>query len=373
MSELVGGGPTRCLHLLPDTDDAGAENQARYLLSGLRERGELQVELAYFDAGRLHTAFEELGIPLHHVPRKRRLATDLVGRTRRLRHAFAGHSPDILHTWLLEGNLVGLLAARAWPQTRVVITQRGSWNELGYPSLVRLQRLLIGRADRAISNSSGGAEMLVSIGMSRERISVIANGIPSERVALTEARGAVRKRELWEDREVVAWVGRISDEATTSQKDVETLFASMEMLISAHPTALLALIGPTREELVARGFTPPQWAQPLGWRPRPADLLNAADALVISSCIEGSSNVAGEALLLGLPVVTTDCGDHCGPVGRAGGQVVPVGNPQALAKALAKILARPSDRGAAREAIRAELSVERMVRETLAVYSDLKR
>jgi len=81
------------VHLLPDTIDAGAENQARYLLDGLNRSGEVAPELAYFGAGRAHSAFAEIGIPMRQIVRKRRLRTDLFGRARRLRRAYADQPP----------------------------------------------------------------------------------------------------------------------------------------------------------------------------------------------------------------------------------------------------------------------------------------
>jgi glycosyltransferase involved in cell wall biosynthesis len=361
----------RCLHLLPDTDDAGAENQARYLMKALRDSGAVQVELAYFARGNAHSAFEALEIPLHLVPKRRRLSLDLISRARRLRRAFAGRPPDILHTWLLEGNLVGLLAARGWPETRVVISQRASRNELDYPAILRVQRLLLGRADHAVSNSSGGAEVLAGMGLPRERISVIPNGIPADRVAVEADRDEVRSARGWDGADVVAWVGRAEDPKTVAQKDLPTLVAAIAELREHRATARLVLIGPSPAELQAQGITLPLWAETLGWWSRPADLLNAADLVVIASRFEGNSNVAGEALLLGLPVVTTDCGEHCGPVRRAGGRVVPVGDAAALANAAAELLGAPPERSVVRHAATEDLSVERMAAAHIDLYRAL--
>jgi glycosyltransferase involved in cell wall biosynthesis len=363
--------PARCVHLLPDTDDAGAENQARYLLAALRNNGWLAPELAYFGVGRAHRAFVELGLPMRHVPRRRRFRFDAYGRARRLRRAYAGNPPRILHTWLLESNVVGLLAARAWPEARVVITQRGSWNELDYPGLVRLERMLLGRADYAISNSSGGAEMLAGLGMPRERISVIPNGIPASRVEVRIERDELRARLGWSEREVIAWMGRVDEAERVAQKDFAGLLAAVRELRQRRPSALLALIGPTREQIASRGFDLPDWSEALGWNPRPVDLLNASDLVAISSRTEGNSNVAGEALLIGVPVVTTDSGDHCEVVRTSQGKVVPAGDPEALARAMQAVLERKPEREGIRAAAAEPLSAERMLKRTVAVYERL--
>ena len=67
--------------------------------------------------------------------------------------------------------------------------------------------------------------------------------------------------------------------------------------------------------------------------------LKAARLLVVSSRWEGFSNVLVEALLVGTPVVSTDCG---GPREVLGdglyGRLVPVNDPEQLAGAIVKAL-----------------------------------
>ena len=362
----------RCLHLLPDTDDAGAENQCRYLLTELIGRGGFEPELAYFEKGRAHAGFEATGVAMSEVARRGRVLTDGISRARRLRALVGANPPDILHTWLLEGNVVGLAAARAWPQTKVVITQRGSWNELDYPGIVRLQRLLLRRADAAISNSRDGAQMLESIGMKADRIHVIANGIPMSRVASASDPAKTRAENGWSDRQVIGWVGRVSDRETLGQKDLATLFKAVRRLRESCPDVTLALIGPSHAELADAGQELPQWAEPLGWHANPGDLIRACDLVALSSRREGSSNGVGEALLAGLPVVSTDCGDHVDTVRACGGRVVDVGDATEFATAISQLLDDPPPPATVSEAAAALYSPARVAAETIAVYESLQ-
>jgi glycosyltransferase involved in cell wall biosynthesis len=355
--------------LLPDTDAAGAENQARYLTAALQASPEVEVELAYFGEGRAHRSFVELGVPMRQIPRRRRLRYELLGRARRLRAAYGDRPPRILHTWLREANIVGLIAARGWPDTRVVISQRGSWNELDSRAYVQLQRLLAGRADRAISNSEDGALALARTGVSPDRISVIHNGVPRERVLVHEARDKVRAAHGWAEASLVAWVGR-GDPKALEQKDLVMLFNALELLRKQRPQVRLALIGPTREDLTLSGIALPDWAVALGWQEHAADYINAADLVAISSRTEGESNVAGEALLLGLSVATTDCGAHASLVRSCGGVVVDPGDAGGLADGMRELLVSPPDRSAVAAKAEASLAIDRMAQETLRVYSD---
>jgi glycosyltransferase involved in cell wall biosynthesis len=369
MNRLAGRRPL-CVQLLPSTFGAGAENQAHHLIAGIGGRDELEIELAYFGAGALHQSFEALGVPLRHVPRGRRFG--LLGRAKRLRSAYSGREPELLHTWLLEGNIIGLLAARAWGRTGVVISQRSSWREVtDYRAHALVQRLLIGRADAAISNSNGGVEALAHLGFPRERASIVPNGIPEERVRVSEPREAMRARHGWTGKELIGWVGRASARISLAQKGFATMLDAMAEVRGSRPQASLVAIGLTRKEISEAGFEVPSWLEPIGWVGRPADYLNACDVVAISSRTEGSSNAAGEALMLGLPVVTTECGDHCPAVARAGGKVVEVGNASALATGISEMLDQPPARSRVRELVGEEFSVDAMVEATLSVYRDV--
>src|SRR4051794_23731354 len=113
-----------CLHVLPETGAAGTENQVLDLLRELVTRGDTAPELVCFARGRNHARFLELGIRVAELGRRRRLALDAPRRVHALRAAYASRPPEILHTWLFEATAVGLWAAHAWPQTKVVVAQR---------------------------------------------------------------------------------------------------------------------------------------------------------------------------------------------------------------------------------------------------------
>ena len=360
----------RVVHLLPDTDDAGAENQARYLIAGMRDRDAVEPELVYFGRGRGHRAFEELGVPLRELPRRRRLALDVFRRARALRRLYADRPPDVLHTWLLEGNIVGLLAARAWPGTRVVITQQGGAYELTYRNHLRVQRLLIGRADLALSNSEQGAEILAGH-MPPERVRVIANGVPAERFTGLRPRDQVRAElGIDADTPLVVTVGRAQSADAVRQKGYHVLLESFERMRRELPGVVLALVGPTEEELRRHGLRPGPGVRALGWLEEPVQVVAAADAFVLASFGEGHSNAACEALAVGIPVVTTRSGLQAPMAEQMHGRVVPIGDPEALAAAVLEVLADPPDGDVIRALAQAQLSMESKVDATLAAYRD---
>src|SRR5437764_12633332 len=167
----------RVLFMLGTTGAGGAENQCLYLLEALRGRG-IDVELAYFHQGRQHERFASLNIPLHPIPSRSSLMLDWHSRARAIRRRFASEHPMVLHTWLYEAHDVGLVAARAWPKTKVVLSHRSSTLHLGARKHILALRALRGRIDHVVANSSAGADMIVQqVRVEPARVSVISNGI----------------------------------------------------------------------------------------------------------------------------------------------------------------------------------------------------
>lgn len=115
----------------------------------------------------------------------------------------------------------------------------------------------------------------------------------------------------------------------------------------------------------------------MGYRSDVPDLLNQASVVVLPSYYgEGLPKVLIEAAACGRPVVTTDhpgCRDAIRP-GETG-LLVPVRDPRALANAIGSLLQDPEMRRvmglAARKLAEEEFSVERVVRETMDIYSSL--
>ena len=101
--------------------------------------------------------------------------------------------------------------------------------------------------------------------------------------------------------------------------------------------------------------------------------LERASCFVLSSTRETFSLACVEALAHGLPAVVTDCGGPSQIVNSSAlGDVVPVGNVEALAAAIGKRLADPGD-PAPRQARAAEYSLEAAVEAYAKSFDALER
>lgn len=364
--------PPTVLHLLPETGEAGAEKQARYLLDELNLSGRWRVEIAYFRAGRGHHRFAALGLPLHEVPLRSRLMIDLPGRVLRTRRLIERRRVSLVHAWLNEANLVAALAVGRRTPPKVIISQRcaeAAYAEARYwPWALRSIR---SRVDHAISNNTDGIRFLGTLGYAPGRMSLISNGIPfverGDAAERTTAGASVRAQlGLGPDEPVVGFVGRADP-----FKDLGTLFEAMKVVRARCPEAHLVLIGPTGEQLQSLGLTLPARAKAIGWHQNPRLLMPAFDVLAVSSITEGHSNAVDEALTDGIPVATTDVGDHPVLVAALGGRVVPPRRADLLGHAILELLSEPTEREALRARAAERLSMHAVLAATEDVYLSL--
>jgi glycosyltransferase involved in cell wall biosynthesis len=285
---------------------------------------------------------------------------------------YADRRPTIVHAWLDEANLVAALAVGRWPAAKLVISQRcarPAYRSVPYwPWALRALR---SRVDHAIANSVDGLEYLRSLGYKPERTSLIRNGLPPEagasEVPLEELRERARRRlGLQNDGPVVGFVGSANE-----LKDLGTLFGAMARVLQEVPNARLLLVGPTGEDLRRLRLTPPDRTTALGWLPSPSYLMPAFDVLALSSRTEGHSNAVDEALLAGVPVATTDVGDHPEIVAETGGKVTPVRRPDALGAAILELLHRPPPREQIRTVAARRLAMAPVIDATHEIYMRL--
>jgi len=222
------------------------------------------------------------------------------------------------------------------------IERQGGWRFRMLPPLLRWAYR---RADGVVAVSRGVRDDLVAMLGPGLRLHTIANPVLE-----THGTGGTPVQphtplHSWladDGLQVILSVSRLSVE-----KDIPTLLRAFALLQPHRPwlRLLVAGDGPARPELealidelglAAVAALPGRVTHPRAWMRRAA-------VFALASHYEGFGNVLVEALASGTPVVSTDC-----PVGpreilAAGrfGELVPVGDEQAMAAALARALQRP--------------------------------
>jgi glycosyltransferase involved in cell wall biosynthesis len=295
------------LFVLAGTEVGGAERYTLRLTRHLVGRARVTIVARSSRPGTLAPAFTEAGAEVKHMPmgylNPRRML-----ETYRL---FAALSPDTVcdMTGIFAGIPLALAGVAGVPQ-RIAFHRRSTpgygsgWSARMY---ARFSTLLMERAATAILSNSAMALEVFHPGSHRTdpRMQVIPNLLdPSELQLAIPSRETRQALGIPADAFIVLHVGRLD-----SAKDHRTLLAAMSAVLQRNPQVHLVLAGRGTEKLRGDGGHPlaahPRF-HPLGNRDDVPDLLAASDLFVFPSVTEGQPNSLLEAMVSGLPVVTTD-------------------------------------------------------------------
>lgn len=327
---------------VPSLRGGGAEKAMVNLAHGFVSRG-VRVDLILM---------EKDGPYLKMVPPEVRIidladSSTSVASVLPLRRYLQRERPLVLIAALKEACMVALLAKRLGGiRTRIVATLHGNLWEPDKKLVKRFgRRVMYPWADAITAVSAGVADDFSQFSwLPRNRLSVIHNPIVSPELK-ERARDAVEHD--WfvtSDIPVILAVGRLIIE-----KDYATLIRAFALVRNKRP-ARLVILGEGMErksiEALVDDLGLRENVLMLGFVDNPYAYMAKSSLLVLSSTIEGFSNVLAEALAVGTPVVSTDCKSGPREVLDNGkyGTLVPVGDIQALAAAIEKQLATSHDK-----------------------------
>lgn len=338
-------------------DGGGAQRDAILLANALASRLGVVSILTLQDKGRLRSLVADTVTVEPIGAEKLRAAIPALRRTLSLLR------PRVLLSSEAAANVAAFLAVRSLPtrdRPRLILREVTSpsiaaridpylQNRLSYKVIGRV----FARTDRVVTLTEGARRDLCdNFRVPLERISVMrSNAVldPSTEARLAAAATNSRPRQPG----LVVSVGRLS-----SEKDQMTLVEAMARPALAHfgtdrPVRLVLVgDGPMRDALAAR-------AAELGLGDRialpghtedPFAPLLEAEVAVCSSRFEGFGNALIEAMACGTPVVSTDCPWGPREILQDGrwGELVPVGDADAMAEAIARQLKASPDRDALR-------------------------
>lgn len=364
---------TASLRILVMTDEmevGGSQRQIVHLLRGLKARGH-EVSLLYF---RKHSflldAVRAEGIAVTQIEKHKPIDLRFVWAL--LRFLQRGRF-DVVHCFSITAELwTRLVMPLVWG-TRFISSVRGLG--LDFPDWHwRAKAWVMRGSDAVISNSRAGAELMQArCQFPAARIDVVHNG-----AALATDISAARREQA---RQTVEWVspqrlrllfvGRL-----VYNKNVRMLLLALARLpAERRPLAWIAGFGPDRGDLLIlrERLELSEDVRFLDERDDTAELMLAADLLVLPSREEGLSNVIIEAMGSGLPIIATAVGGTPELI-RDGenGLLVPNEDDNALAVALQRLIddAALRDRLAAqaRADALAGFSLDAMIDHTLSIY-----
>jgi len=304
-------------------------------------------------------------------------ASYLAPLSRELARALRRDRPDVIFSQdYASGRYDVLVALGRALGTPVVAYHSGSFPD-GYVGRAA-KRWTLRAADRLLASSPAERDMLVDrFGVDRARVSVVLTPIDTQTYRPRDRAACARAHGLDPARRAVVFAGRLDDPV----KRVSAIVRAFAEIAARHPDVDLVLAGsgPDGEAIAALADElAPGRVRRLGWveggEPL-ADLLGAAECVVLASRSEGFPTVVGEALACGTPVVATRVGAV--PelvVDGVTGRLVEPGDDRALAEALDAVLRdpggvdamRPQARRLAEERV-AHAAVGRRLRELVPV------
>lgn len=242
--------------------------------------------------------------------------------------------PDLLQTYLVHADVLGVLASRPAGVRRVVVSIRSKLNEAKFWPILTFYTVASPLVERFLCNSPASAVWFRRLGLPLRKIVVIPNGveIPTLRKP-DDRRGERRRLGLPADGPLVVSVGKLR-----SEKGHRYLLKAVASLIPSFSTLTVGLVGKgpleaeLRQHAVRLGID--GHVRFLGNRDDIWSILLAADAFVLPSMYEGMSNALLEAMAAGVPIVATDLPENRVLIGPNDAYLVPPRDPAAIASAL---------------------------------------
>ena len=376
----------RILFLLRSFGVGGAERQLCILASGLQRSGYSVKVAVFYAGGSLEAEARNMGIQI--VDLKRHGRWDLLPFFFRLVGLIRREKPDILNSYLQVPNIWAALVKLIMPHLKVVWGIRASnieWKNYGWQWNVtdKVESLLAKIPDWIICNSQAGLLYHAEKGYPSERMSVIQNGIDTDRF-FPDRRVGKGLRAEWRvrtDQKLIGTVARLDP-----IKDLPNFLRTASLLIEERRDIRFVCVGGGSPEYLrtlselARSL---DLEEHLVWAGERSDILNVYNALNIfisSSTSEGFSNVIGEAMACGIPCVVTDVGDSAQLVGSVG-EIVPAGDTEALKQATLNLLDQIEKDGMSlntqvRQRIIDQFSTAKLISRTIETFNavfDMKR
>jgi glycosyltransferase involved in cell wall biosynthesis len=323
---------------VPSLRGGGAERVMVTLANGFTERGlAVDLVLAKAEGPYLDEVCADVRIVDLDASRVLFSLPKLIGYLRRER-------PVAMLSALSHANIVAIVARSiARVPMRLVVSERSlpSFKVEGkkYRVVDSLMRILYPMADAIICISSKVAsEIINDYNIDKKIVHIVRNPVDADKIRRLSME-KVEHSWLKEKKDpIIISVGRL-----VAEKDYRTLLKSFRFLRERKKAKLVILgDGPLKKELIdlADELGLRNDVEFLGYQKNPFAYMSRAAAFVLASTHEGFGNVLVEAMVCGVPVIST--ADSGGPAeiienGRWGRLVIS-GNPYALAQAISDVI-----------------------------------
>ncbi|MBO4216813.1 MAG: glycosyltransferase [Clostridia bacterium] len=326
----------KLVHVITDTNIGGAGILLCNLLRNL-DRDKFDICVVLPNGSKLEGPLSDVGVRLIYTENGRDRSNDRRAVSE-YRSVFAEEKPDIVHT---HGAFSARVAAKK-ENVPVRIYTRHCAYPVGRLFSLRLVEKAFGRLDASLSHAAvavaeAAKENLVDMGVKEENITVIINGSEKLRAVGAEERGEIRRSAGAGDGALLLLMcARLE-----TVKGHRVLIDALSELKSECDIKAVFL-GDGSEAGALRGYAKEKGVSDLilfaGFHGDVAPYMAAADINVNCSLgTETSSLAISEGFSAGLPAVISDFGGNPAMARYGGAEVLPTGDPKALASALKRL------------------------------------
>ena len=370
------------LQLIDSYSQGGSEWQALQLTRLLSQSDNFTIYLASLSPeGSLRSTIQDLNIgPLPSFPLKSFYDANAIRQLKLCAQWLKTFRIQLIHTHDFYTNVFGM-AAGALARLPVRIASMRETAQMRTAAQKQVQRAAYALAHHIIANSQAVEEVLLHDGVSKNKISIIYNGLDVDRVSSQISRfDALSLLGLPPDPVQPRRFVTIVANMRLDVKDYPMFLRSARAVAEAVPSAgfLLAGEGELAEELqqFAADLKISNSTFFLGRCEKISELLSISDVCVLSSKAEGFSNSILEYMAAGRPVVSTNVGGAPEVIveGETGYLVSP-GDDAVMAERIISLL-QDSDRArkmgaAGRRLVEAKFSCEAQLTKTEQLYDSL--
>jgi glycosyltransferase involved in cell wall biosynthesis len=325
----------KVLHLVTSLEVGGAQHG---MLLGLPRFDSDQYEhivCSIMDRMQMASQFREAGVEVRSLGLSRK--TD-IGVVLRLRALLKEIRPDVLHTYLLHGNILGRLIGRLVGVPVIIgsertIGQARKWGRLA----TRLTNPLTDAVE--VNSEIGGRAIERDLGVPSEKIELVRSGLDLSVFSSANRRDELRTEfGVTADQHLIVYMGRLR-----TVKGVEYGIRAFASALEQLPNIRIVLAGEGDQRnflssLVSKlGIS--EQVDFLSVRNDVPELLSAADSVLMPSLTEGFPRTAIEAMAAGKPVIATNVGGT--PEAIIDGEtgiLVPARDSDALASAIVRLV-----------------------------------
>jgi glycosyltransferase involved in cell wall biosynthesis len=315
----------KILHVNTEKGWRGGEQQLFYLVRGLKERG-IKTAVACKVGDELFKRCRENGIEV--IPLKGNQTTDI------FRIGYLGRNFDLIHAHSSKGHAISVLSKK-FHKKPVIYTRR-----IDYPPKKNpLSLIKYSLTDVVVAVSHNVAKVLKEkTNIDHRRIKVI-HSVTSEEIEKNVNQTVTENFRKQFDEKLI--VGTAS--ALTEQKNIPNLINAAEIVIKEIPNVVFVVLGKGKlrkkiEKIIKEKNLEDKFKL-LGFKKNVQDYIKGFDVFVISSDNEGFCGSILHAMMLKVPVVSTDAGGVKEVVENfKTGIVVEKRNPQKLAEGIITLL-----------------------------------